>query len=156
MPKTDKFFMSEAITEAQKAVVTGDFPIGAVLVLDDKIVARARNRGYSTKNRLAHAEMQILESSRELLEKHKGEATLYTTYEPCPMCFGAIVLMKLKRVVTGTNIDESGCLDLQQCLPTYWQQDKFTFEITRNVLSEECKAVFLNGKMSGDYDKFLV
>ena len=86
-----------------------------------------------------------------ILEKYKGELVLYTTYEPCPMCFGAAILMKLKRVVTGANIDKSGCLHFIDSLPEFWDKDKFKFEVTREVLAKECAEVFLKGHMSSDY-----
>ncbi len=143
--------MREAIKEAQKALETGDFPIGSVLVYDDEIVARAHNTSYSDKNRLAHAEIKVLNQSQDLLEKHKGEIVLYTTYEPCPMCFGSAVLMKLKRVVSGIDIDQSGCFGLLNHLPPFWNKDKFKFEVTKGVLADECKEVFLKGHMASDY-----
>lgn len=141
----DEKFMFEAIKEAKIAGEEGNWPIGCVIVVDDKIVAKAHNTGYSDKNRLAHAELKALVSARELLEINKGKSILYTTYEPCPMCFGAIVLMKVGRVVAGINLDNSGSLDLKNHLPHYFQQPKFQFEITRGILAEECKKVFEAG-----------
>lgn len=146
--------MRYALSEAEKSIETGDFPIGAVLVHENTVIAKARNTGYTDKNRLAHAEIKLLSENQAFLETHKGEVTLYTTYEPCPMCFGAMVLMKLKRVVTGTNIDHSGSLQLQDSLSPFWQQEKFRFEITTGVLFDECRAVFLRGKMGGEYVKY--
>lgn len=147
----DEFFMAEAIKEAEIAAQSGDFPIGCVLVINNEIVGKSHNTGYSDKNRLAHAELKVLLNTQALLEEHKGKATLYSTYEPCPMCFGALVLMKIKRVVCGIDIDQSGCLDIKQHLPAFWRQPKFDFQVTRGVLADECKAVFSKGKMAGDY-----
>jgi tRNA(adenine34) deaminase len=149
---SDELFMTEAIKEAESAVQSGDFPIGCVLVINGKVVARSHNTGYSDKNRLAHAELKVLMESRELLEQHKGEATLYSTYEPCPMCFGALILMKISRVVCGIDIDHSGCLDMKAHLPAFWKQSKFNFQIKRGVLEEECKEVFKKGKMASEYN----
>lgn len=143
----DEYFMKSAIQEAEKAAREGNWPMGCVIVVNDKIISRAHNTGYTENVRLAHAELKALLLAKDELEKHRGEATVYTTYEPCPMCFGAIVLNKIKRVVTGINMDESGCLSLQDHLPAFWAQPKFHFEITRGVLAKECLAVYLKGQM---------
>lgn len=145
--KTDQDFMREAIKEAEQAAREGNWPMGCVIVLDGEVIARAHNTGYTDKNRMAHAEIKALTQAKEILEQHRGETTLYSTYEPCPMCFGAIVLNKIKRVVTGIDLDESGCLSLQDHLPTFFKQPKFHFEVTRGVLTDECKEVYAKGKM---------
>ena len=149
----DEQFMSEAVKEAKIAAKEDNWPMGCVIVLDGKIIARSHNTGYTDKNRLAHAELKALQLAKDQLEERRGEATLYTTYEPCPMCFGAIVLSKLKRVVTGIDLDKSGCLDLQNYLPPFFAQAKFHFEITRGVLTEECKKVYFSGKMIDKHKK---
>lgn len=144
---TDEQHMSEAIKEAELAAAEGNWPMGCVLVLDNKIIARAHNTGYTDKNRMAHAEIKALTDAQKILEANRGRVTLYTTYEPCPMCFGAIVVNKIKRVVTGIDLDQSGCLSLQNHLPAFFAQPKFRFEITKDVLAEECKEVYFKGKM---------
>lgn len=143
----DERFMREAIKEAETAASEGNWPMGCVVVLDDKVIARAHNTGYTDGNRMAHAEIKALTEAKDILEANRGKAVLYTTYEPCPMCFGAIVINKLKRVVTGVDLDQSGCLGLQDCLPPFFAQSKFRFEIARGVLAEECKAVYMKGQM---------
>ncbi len=143
----DEIFMLEAIKEAKLGGEEGNWPIGCVLVVDGKIVSKAHNTGYTEGNRLAHAELKVLVDARQILEDAKGKATLYSTYEPCPMCFGAIVLMKIGKVVTGINLDNSGCLDLRAHLPEFFQQPKFQFEVVRGVLAAECEAVFRQGKI---------
>lgn len=143
----DEQFMREAIKEAALAIDEGNFPIGCVIVLDGKIIARAHNTGYTDHNRLAHAEIKALTIAKDILEQNRGRATLYETFEACPMCFGAILLSKIGRVVSGINLDQSGSLHLQDHLPPFFAQPKFHFEITRGVLEDECKAVFMKGKM---------
>lgn len=142
----DEQFMSEAIKEAELASKEGNWPMGCVIVLDDQIIARAHNTGYTEKNRMAHAEIKALTQAKDILEENRGKATLYTTYEPCPMCFGAIVLNKIKRVVSGIDLDQSGCLDMQETLPAFFRQPKFHFEITRGVLADDCKQIYFSGK----------
>ncbi|HCM37817.1 MAG: CMP/dCMP deaminase zinc-binding protein [Candidatus Gottesmanbacteria bacterium GW2011_GWB1_43_11] len=141
----DKQFMREAIKEAEKAIKTGDWSMGCVIVLNNKIIGRGHNSGYSTKNRLAHAELLALEQAKDVLEKNRHQAVLYTTYDPCPMCVGAILVMKIKRVVTGINPDHSGGLDLLSHLPKFYQQPKFRIEVIRGVLVKECQEVYLKG-----------
>lgn len=142
----DEQFMSEAINEAKIAAAEGNWPMGCVIVIGDRIVARAHNTGYTDHNRLSHAELKALDLAQAELEQHRGEAAIYTTYEPCPMCFGAIVISKIKRVVSGVDLDSSGCLDMQAALPAFFQQPKFKFEVTRGVLADECKQVYLSGQ----------
>jgi tRNA(adenine34) deaminase len=144
---TDEHFMTEALAEAKIAAEEGNWPMGCVIVLDGQIIARAHNSGYTDHNRLAHAEIKALTMAREILEQRKQEAVLYTTSEPCPMCFGAIVLMKIKRVVVGFDADQSGCLDMQDHLPTFFAQPKFRYEITRGVLAEQCQEVYELGEI---------
>jgi tRNA(adenine34) deaminase len=144
---TDELFMKEALKEAEQAASEGNWPMGCVIVLDGKVIARSHNTGYTDKNRLSHAEIKALTDAKDVVEANRGLVTLYTTYEPCPMCFGAIVLSKLKRVVTGIDLDQSGCLGLQDHLPAFFTQSKFHFEITRGVLADECEAIYLKGQM---------
>jgi tRNA(adenine34) deaminase len=140
--KVDEQFMSQALEEARTAGNESNWAIGCVIVIDGEVVAREHNTGYTDGNRLAHAELKALVEARELLEQNKGKATLYTTYEPCPMCFGAIIMMKIGRVVTGIDLDNSGCLGMKEALPPFFQQEKFQFEVTRGVLAEECERVY--------------
>lgn len=142
MPNLDEKFMSLAIKQAELAVNEANWPVGCVIVLNEKVIAQEHNTGFTDKNRLAHAELKALVSAKDILEKNRGKATLYTTYEPCPMCFGAMVMMKIARVVTGVDLDQSGCLDMQKYLPKFFQQEKFKFAVTRGILATECKNVF--------------
>jgi len=142
----DENFMQEALKEAAIALDQGNWPIGCVIVLDGKIVARAHNSVYSTNDRLAHAEMLALRSAQDLLNKKHGQATLYTTYEPCPMCFGASILSRIKKVVCGIDLDHSGAMYFRKNLPLLFKQEKFSIELTRGVLADECAKIFMAGK----------
>jgi tRNA(Arg) A34 adenosine deaminase TadA len=144
--KIDEKFMGEAIKEAEIAAREGNWAMGAVVVWGGKIIGRGHNEGYTRKNRLEHAEILALENAREQLEIHRHEATMYTTYEPCPMCIGALLVYKIKRLVTGIDLDESGGTKLLSYLPPFYQQEKFKISITRGVLPDECKAVYFKGK----------
>src|SRR5680860_1123772 len=100
---TDENYMKQAILQARQASEKGNWPIGCVIVLDGKIIAAKHNLVYSTENRLAHAEVLALEEAKTEIFANPRQATLYTTFEPCPMCFGASLNSRLKRVVYGID-----------------------------------------------------
>lgn len=139
-------FMQEAVKEAMVALKEGNWPIGCVIELDGNIIARAHNHVYSKEDRFGHAEMLALRKANELLIQHPQQATLYTTYEPCPMCFGACILGKLKGVVCGIDLDQSGAMFFKEHLPLLFKQDKFRVDFERGLLANECAEVFLQGE----------
>jgi tRNA(adenine34) deaminase len=142
----DEFFMRKALKEAEIALKEGNWPIGCVVVLNDKIIARAHNQVYSKNDKLAHAEMLALSQVQELLQKNRQKAVLYSTYEPCPMCFGALILSRIKKVVCGIDVDNSGALHLRKNLPLLFKQDCFKVELKTGVLAKECYKVFIEGE----------
>lgn len=142
----DEDFMREALKEAELALSEGNWPIRCVIVLDGEIVARSRNQVYSRKDKTCHAEMIALKEIQDLLSDNQKRATLYTTYEPCPMCFGATILSRIKRVVSGIDIDKSGAMFFRDNLPLLFKQDKFHVEFDCGVLADECHAVFIKGE----------
>jgi len=98
----DLFFMHEALKEAKKAFDQDEVPVGAVIVHNKKIIARAHNQVEMLKDATAHAEMLCLTSASELIENWRlVDTTLYTTLEPCIMCAGALFLSRVKRVIFG-------------------------------------------------------
>lgn len=146
MKETDEKYMREAIQEAEKTSQRADWGMGAVVVVGGKIVGRGGNSGFSDKNRLAHAEIKALTQARVILEKNRSKATMYCTYEPCPMCFGAALVMKIRKVVVGVDLDKSGGLELRHHLPPFYRQEKFKMDVTRGILEKECKEVCLQSK----------
>jgi len=142
----DKDFMKEALKEAKIALKEGNWPIGCVIELDGKIIARDHNQVYTKKDKTAHAEMLAIKQVQDILRDNIGKATLYTTYEPCPMCFGATILNRIKRVVSGIDLDKSGAMFFRDNLPLLFKQDKFHVEFTNGVLADECHKVFIQGK----------
>jgi len=141
-----KMFMSEALQEAAKARDSNDWAIGCIITLDGEVVARGRNRVFSAHNRLLHAETEAI---RELQEKHfdsKGKnLVLYTTLEPCPMCFGAILLAGVRTIVAGTNLDQSGVSATIDTLPEFFMQPHFKTTLITGVLATECEKMWLSG-----------
>ena len=99
---TDEHYMKLAIAEAQKAFDKDEVPIGAVVVLQDKIIARAYNQVELLNDSTAHAEILALTTAYQFLgSKYLPEATLYVTVEPCLMCSGALYWSKIGRIVFG-------------------------------------------------------
>lgn len=98
----DERFMREALAEAQLAFAKGEVPVGAVLVLNNEVIARAHNQVEELADATAHAEMLCLKKGAEALGNWRLlDATLYCTLEPCPMCAGAMIHSRLARLVWG-------------------------------------------------------
>ena len=99
----DKFFMRQALMEAEKAAERDEVPVGAVVVCRDRIIARAHNLTETLNDVTAHAEMQAITAAANYLGgKYLNDCTLYVTVEPCVMCAGAIAWAQLGRLVIGT------------------------------------------------------
>jgi creatinine deaminase len=96
-------FMKAAIEEARKGLVEGGIPIGAVLVIDGKIVGRGHNRRVQKGSAVLHAEMDCLENAGRLRAGDYRRSVLYSTLSPCDMCSGAVLLYKIPKVVIGEN-----------------------------------------------------
>lgn len=97
-----------AIKEAQFGAVVGGIPIGAVLVINNRIVGRGHNRRVQNSSAILHAEMDCLENAGRLTSEQLANATLYSTLSPCDMCSGAALLYKIPRIVIGENITFRG------------------------------------------------
>lgn len=99
-----KDFMREAIKEAKKSLKEDEVPIGAVIVVEDKIIARGHNCREKSQNAIKHAEIIAIEKACKKLKSWRLEnATIYVTLEPCPMCAGAIANARISRLVFGTQ-----------------------------------------------------
>lgn len=131
----DDHFMRQALREAQDAYFEGEVPIGAVVVINNKIIARGHNQVERLNDPTAHAEVLAITSACSYLgAKYLPDATLYVTIEPCHMCAGALFWSKLKRVVFGA-------MDVKQGYHFFYG-DKNPFhpktQITSGILAEEC------------------
>lgn len=131
-------YMKEAILEAKKAEELGEVPIGAVIVKNEEIIARAYNLRESLKNPIAHAEiLAIQEASKRINDWRLYDCTLYVTLEPCQMCAGALIQSRIKQVVFGTNDPKAGCAGT---LLNLLQDNRFNHkvEIVKGILENEC------------------
>ena len=132
--KKDEQFMRKAIAEAQQALQEGEIPIGAVIVCNDRIIARAHNLTETLHDVTAHAEMQAITSAaNELGGKYLTDCTLYVTIEPCTMCAGALGWSQLSRIVYGAADEKRG----YQLYAPRALHPKTT--ITGGILEEECR-----------------
>jgi tRNA(adenine34) deaminase len=129
--------MQEAIKEARKASSGGDVPVGCVIVIDDKIIARAHNLRHKHKNSLYHAEMLAIQKACVKLGRWiLDDATIYITLEPCLMCTGAILQSRFKRLVYGKNEPKFGCVE---SVMEVFSSPKFNhrLEITKGICGDE-------------------
>jgi tRNA(adenine34) deaminase len=105
----DSFFMVEAIKEAQKALIFNEVPIGAVIVKDNHIIARAHNMRQTTQDATAHAEILAIQEACSIAGSWRlDDCTLYVTLEPCPMCAGAVIQSRIETVVFGAFDPKGG------------------------------------------------
>lgn len=135
---TDEMFMREAIKEAKAAEGLKEVPIGAIIVLNGEIIARAHNLRESNQNAIAHAELLAIDQAcRKLGTWRLENAVLYVTLEPCPMCSGSIILSRIKKVVYGARDPKGGCAGT---LMNLLQDERFNHqsEVVPGVLEHEC------------------
>lgn len=141
MQKIDEKFMKIALKEAHKAALLDEVPVGAVIVLDGKIIARAHNKRELTADPLGHAELlAIKKASKKLKTWRLTNCELYVTLEPCAMCAGAIMWSRFKRVIYGASDEKGGAMGESFNL----FEEKIVNhipEVTRGVLGEESRAL---------------
>lgn len=138
MSVNHEIYMKEAIIEAKKAEILGEVPIGAVIVLNGEIIARAHNLREANQSSIAHAEILAIEVACKKLGSWRLEhATLYVTLEPCPMCAGAIIQSRIESVVYGARDPKGGCVGSFMNL---LQDERFNHqsEVFPGVLEKEC------------------
>jgi len=137
-PLPDEYFMREALRQAQKAYVADEVPVGAVIVRQGKVIARAHNQVELLKDATAHAEMLALTQAEAAVGDWRlTDCDLYVTKEPCPMCAGAIVHTRIHRVIFGCADLSAGAagsmINLLQ-VPAF----NHRCEITSGILQKEC------------------
>ena len=136
----DERFMREALALARQAADEGEVPVGAVVVKDDVVVGRGRNRREIGKNALAHAEIEAInEACRALGGWRLSGCRLYVTLEPCPMCAGAIINARIDEVIYGTDDPKAGsCRSLVDLFALPYNHKPLS---RSGVLEEDCRAV---------------
>ncbi len=140
-PPNDEYFMREALRQAQKAYEANEVPVGAVVVRGGHIIARASNQVELLKDATAHAEMLALTQAEAAVGDWRlTDCDLYVTKEPCPMCAGALVHTRIRRLVFGCTDPSAGAagsvLNLLQ-MPTL----NHRCDVASGVLQEKCAAI---------------
>ncbi|MBT0607813.1 nucleoside deaminase [Aequorivita echinoideorum] len=131
-PFDDTFFMKRALQEAETAFEKNEIPIGAVIVVNNQIIARAHNLTETLNDVTAHAEMQAITAAANFLGgKYLIDCTLYVTIEPCQMCAGALFWSQISRIVYGARDEKRGCINLNTQLHP-------KTNMIGGILSEEC------------------
>ena len=135
-----QFFMNEALKEAKKAYKKQEIPVGAVIVENGKIIARAHNLKETKKNTIAHAEiLAISKASKKLKSWRLSNCDMYITLEPCSMCAGAIVLSRINKIYIGTADEKTGACGSVLNLFDY----KFNHQVKveKGILETESKKI---------------
>jgi len=129
---TDEYFMKKALQEAETAFEKGEIPVGAIIVIDNKIIARSHNLTELLNDVTAHAEMQSITAAANFLGgKYLKDCTLYVTLEPCQMCAGALYWSQISKIVFGAKDEQRGFQTLGTKLHPKTQ-------VIHGVLAEEC------------------
>ena len=134
----DERWMLEALTQARVALCEDEVPVGAIVVKDEEIVARAHNLSRQQSDPTLHAEVLALKEAQQKLGSLTG-CTLYVTMEPCAMCAGAMVLLKLPRLVFGAFDPSCGCTGSRVDLTDHWFYH--SVETWGGVLEKDCAAL---------------
>ncbi|WP_047983511.1 tRNA adenosine(34) deaminase TadA [Ornithinibacillus californiensis] len=140
----DEYYMNIAIEQAEKAKKINEVPIGAIIVYKDEVIASGFNVREQVQETLSHAELiAIQEANKKIGSWRLEDCTLYVTLEPCPMCAGAIVQSRIKRVVYGATDPKAGCAGT---LMNLLDDDRFNHqvEVTAGVLEKECSQLLSN------------
>ena len=138
---TDIEFMREALAEARESGASGEVPIGAVLVHEGRIVARAGNRTIRDCDPTAHAEIVALREAAKIIGNYRlADITLYVTIEPCSMCAGAMIQARVPRLVYGAAEPRGGAV--QSCFEVLSHPElNHRVQVTSGVLGSECSEV---------------
>lgn len=134
----DEFYMQQALREAEKAYADGEVPVGAIVVIRDRIIARGHNQVEKLNDPTAHAEIIALTSAFNYLgAKYLPDATLYVTVEPCLMCTGAMYWSKLGRIVWGADDEKNGH---SRVTGANWPFHPKTI-VEKGILADDCAAL---------------
>ena len=135
-----EYFMEQALKEAQKAYKKDEVPVGAIIVKDNKIIAKGHNLKESKKNTIKHAEIIAIEKASKKLEAWRLEdCDIYVTMEPCPMCMGAIINSRIKNIYFGVKDKKAGACGSIVDLTEYKFNHIPYYE--GGILEEKCKNI---------------
>ena len=140
----NEIFMNKALKEAQKAYLKDEVPVGAVIVKDGKVIARAHNIKEIKQDTTKHAEIiAIQKASKKTKTWRLTGCTMYVTLEPCPMCAGAIIQSRMDKVVIGTKDEKTGaCGSVLNILEDY--KFNHSVKVDKGIMEKECKEILQN------------
>jgi tRNA(adenine34) deaminase len=139
--QSDVTYMALALDEARQAADIGEVPIGAVVVCDGAVVARAHNMRETARDPLAHAEILAIKRAADKLERWRlSDCTIYVTLEPCPMCAGAMHAARIERCVYATTDPKAGAVGTLYDLSSD-ERLNHRFSVTTGVLADESAAL---------------
>ena len=140
----DEKWMSLALEQARKAEEEGEVPVGAILVKDGLLIAKAHNQPISTNDATAHAEIQLIRAAGKKLKNYRLTGTsLYVTLEPCAMCLGAIMHARVKHVVFGAHDPKTGvCGSSENLMDAKCFNHKIN--LASGVMENECRQLLKN------------
>jgi tRNA(adenine34) deaminase len=129
---TDEYFMKKALVEAENAVEKGEIPVGAIIVVENRVIARSHNLTEMLHDVTAHAEMQAITAAANFIGgKYLKGCTLYVTLEPCQMCAGALYWSQISKIVFGARDEQRG-------FQTKGTQLHPKTEVVSGIMAEEC------------------
>ncbi|MDY6045104.1 MAG: nucleoside deaminase [Peptoniphilus sp.] len=134
---TDRYYMEMALQEARRAAACGEVPIGCVIVRDGEVIGRGHNMSESAASPLAHAELIAIDEASKAVKTWRIEGDLYVTVEPCPMCMGAILNARIKRLVIGTDNPRFGAAGSVVNLSAF-RAFNHSVTVTSGVMEEAC------------------
>jgi len=137
----DHEFMSLALAEAHSAEKQDEVPVGAVVVIEDKVIATGFNRTIMDCDPTAHAEMVVIRHTAKTINNHRlNQATVYVTLEPCAMCMGALLQARIKRLVYGASDPKAGAAGSVMDLSNLAELNH-AIEIEKGILKNECAEI---------------
>ena len=141
MSEKDEDYMRLALEEAEASYAKDEVPVGAVLVVDDRVIAKAHNSKEETNDPTAHAELMVIrEGARKNSEWRMADATLYVTKEPCVMCAGAMINARLGRLVYGCKDERFGAVNSRHQL-LHEPSLNHEVRVVPGVLEEQCAEI---------------
>lgn len=156
----DKEYMQIALTEAKKALEKGNYPVGAVITIDDEFIAKGSNSLHSGKNWASHAESTLIINNSNLIKEkinNGSKVKLYTTLEPCLMCLGTAILHRITKIIYACPDPHGGATGIKPENLTEWYVQKWPV-IEKNVFKEEAyelMTTFMKNKNTDTWNKIL-
>ncbi len=142
IPDFNIAFMKEALKEAEKAQKAGEIPVGAVIVKNNKIIAKGCNKREKEQSSISHAEINAIKKANKVLKNFRlTNCDIYVTLEPCPMCAGAIIESRIKNIYFGAYEPKEGAVESVIDLPSVYNKKSFKTQGFGGIMEKECKAL---------------